>query len=212
MGLVIMNNIIKKSKIPHEYQVLIAIGHFSVVELQELSEIYDLDAENWNLVGLSYRNYEEYELAEDAHLKAIEIDSSNEEAYSNLQSLYLLQNKWQDYENIYNLGMKNCNTQSFIIYQDGRYHYQLGNYETAYITALSVLASDNLHNEDAFVLGIKAKLAQYYVIESDNISNECLETAFEMLKKGLFMFPNSVELHKINKTLKGLINSKLQKY
>ena len=60
-----------------------------------------LDAMELNTVGNAFRSFDEYELAEKAFLKSIELNPSYDAPYAHLISLYAKLNKFDLGEDIY---------------------------------------------------------------------------------------------------------------
>lgn len=185
-----------KIDLPIDTQIKIALNTFTSEQLNEIKEKYILNEYHSNIIGLSYRKLGNYEMAEQLYLNAIKLKPDYEEPYGNLMSLYITLEKWDMYEDIYNKGIINAPSNSFIIYQDGRYQFFIGNYEMAYKAALSVLNQENKQNESAFILGLKSLLK---LSNTNNIEDKgkYLAEARLLLEKALTIFPKSIELIKI---------------
>lgn len=190
----------EKVPFPESEQMPVLMNQYKPEEMENMLDKYILKAHHWNLFGNSFRNYEKYEQAENAYLKAIELDPKNEEPYGNLLSLYILTESYDNYESVYQKGMQNANPQDFIVLQDGRYQYKKGNYDMAYSAALSVLTSKNMQDEAAWVLGVNA-LSSMAANETndDNKTDEYYNQAKEMHSRALFVFPNSESIKNLLK-------------
>lgn len=190
------NNHFDKIDLPIDTQIKIVLNAFSLEEMNEIEGKYYLNEYHWNILGLSYRKINNYEMAEKSYLNAIELKPDYEEPYGNLMSLYILLERWNSYEDIYAKGISKASTTSFIIYQDGRFQFQIGNYDVAYNAALTILQQEKMHSEPAYVLGIKSliKLSESASIE---VRGKFFAESALLLDRALNMFPNSVDLIKI---------------
>ena len=190
------NNV--KAKFPEELQLQIVLNMLSVAELLEITKKYELKAHHWNLIANSYKQFQEYYLAEKAYLQAIELDPTNEEPYGNLMALYLTTNNYSNYENLYSAGMANANPRSYIVLKDGLYQYKhKKNYDMAHSAALSVLTAKKMQDEDAFILAVSALFSWGLECENQNEGYDKFMEGIEMLRRGLIVFPNSEHLNTI---------------
>ena len=84
-----------KKTIPIELQTQLMLGtkKFSKFQLLSFQEEYELDTHTYNTLAMAFRHIEEYEIAEEMYLESIELCPTNENPYSNLLSLYILQKK-----------------------------------------------------------------------------------------------------------------------
>lgn len=185
------DNTAKREGISNETLTKLALNMLTLNELNDLVLNNKLDSHQMNLVANSYRHYEDYDFAEKAFLSAIELDPSNDQPYGNLMSLYILQSKFEQCNEIYQIGMKYADNKSFIIFQDGRYHYTRGSYGMAYSAALQVLTMERMQNEVAFILGVQAQLNLAEESKDDVTTNKYNNSAKEMLSQGLYIFPKS---------------------
>lgn len=183
-----------RGSISSETETKLALNLLSFKELNDLIANEILNANQWNLIANSYRYQEKYDLAEAAYLKAIELDPKNEEPYGNLLSLYILTENFANYEDIYSDGMRNASPKNFIVYQDGRYQYQTGDYDMAYSAALSVLTAKQMQDEGAWILGVLSSFNMAREAENDEKKLEFYNQANDMLEKGLIVYPESAEL------------------
>jgi tetratricopeptide (TPR) repeat protein len=192
---------VEKEPFPEEYQMQLVMNQYQPKELEEMQEKFILKANHWNLFGNSFRYYEKYEEAENAYLQSVELDPNNEEPYGNLLSLYIQTDNYENYENVYQKGTKNANPQDFIIYQDGRYQYHQGDYDMAFSAALSVLTSKQMQDEGAWILGVRALMGMGDNERDKEKSLEHYSQAIDMLKKGLFVFPESKGLKQLKEMI-----------
>ncbi len=186
-----------KKPMPEAYQVQILMNQFSVEQLKKLTQDYTLLAHHWNLIANSYKQFQEYDLAEKAYLKAIELDKTNEDHYGNLLALYIKTDNYTNYENIYSAGMANANPRSYIVLKDGMYHYKQKNYDMAHSAALSVLTAKQMQDENAFILAVTSLFSWALEIENKEEVYEKFMEGIEMLRLGLIVFPNSEHLNSI---------------
>lgn len=189
----------EKLDLPIDTQIKIALNAFSSEQLNDIKDRYKLNEYHWNIIGLSYRKIGNYEMAEQSYLNAIELKPAYEEPYGNLMSLYIQLENWESYKEIYKKGIQNASSNSFLIYQDGRYQYYIGNFEMSYNAALSVLEQEKKPNESAFVLGIKSllQLAQTRKIED---KGKYFAEASLLLDRAIYLIPNSIDLIKIKES------------
>lgn len=179
------------------YKLNLVLNTYSVDELKEISKIPDLDYNQWNFIGNSYRHHQEFELAENAYQKSIELNPVNAEPYSNLLSLYISFKKYDNYENIYSSGMANAYPKYQIIYQDGRYQYLEEDYDMAYSAALSVLTAKQMEDEGAWILGVMSLLKMSENETDITQKAEYYMEAKEMLSKGLVVYRDSNDLKEL---------------
>ncbi|MDR2970781.1 MAG: hypothetical protein LBU83_02455 [Bacteroidales bacterium] len=185
----------EKQPMPPEYQIKIVVGQFNKKQLLDIQDNYILQANHFDLIGTAFRNLEEYELAEKAYFKAIELKADYEDPYSNLMSLYILQKKYDHCEAIYRKGMDNSSdSKSSIVYQDGRLMFVKGNYEMAFRAAQSVLNVEQLEHEGAFVLAIHALLS---LIGEGKETESTISQAVQLWKVGVSKFPKSQPLKEL---------------
>ncbi len=180
-----------------DVQMKLATNSYSIDEVIKISKLDNLNYNTWNLIGNSFRYYEKYDLAESAFLKSIELKKDNAEPYSNLQSLYLKIEDFEMYEDIYQKGMANAYPKYYIVYQDGRYQYQKGNYEMAYSAALEVLTAAKMQDEGAWILGVLSNFNMAREAENEEQKIEYYNQANDMLEKGLIVYPESAELKRL---------------
>lgn len=186
-----------KPNFPQELQIQIALNLLDKNALMELLEKYRLEAIHWNLIAICFRNFQEYDLAEQSYLNAIDIDPTNAEPYSNLMSLYIHTKSFHNYENIYQAGMANSHPKYYIVFQDGRYQFNKGRYEMAYSAALEVLTASKMQDEYSWILGVSALLKMAEEETDEEKAEKIIEEAKIMLERGLYVFPNSNELNKM---------------
>lgn len=139
-------------------------------------------------------------MAEKSYLNAIEIKPDYEEPYGNLMSLYIFLKRWDSLESIYQSGISNASSHSFIIFQAGRYQFYLGNYELSYNAALKVIQEDKLDNEQAFILGIKSLIKLTESTNKQDKKTLFVETSI-LLDKALNHFPNSIDLIQLKESI-----------
>jgi tetratricopeptide (TPR) repeat protein len=185
-----------KKLLPVEYQLKMELGEFSKGQLIEIQKDYILQAEHFNSIGTAFRRLEEYDLAEENYLHAIELSPEYEDPYANLLSLYILLEKYDQYEMIYHKGMANSSgSKSSIVYQDGRLHFIKGNYHKALMAARSCLTVEQFQDELSFVLAIKSLLALVKQGEEVEENNKEAKSLFEF---GMKIFPDSALLKELS--------------
>jgi hypothetical protein len=72
-------------------------------------------------------------------------------------------------------------------------------YDMAFSAALSVLTSKQMQDEGAWVLGVYALLGMSENSTDDEQTVEYYNQAKEMLRRGLFVFPNSESIKNLSK-------------
>lgn len=186
----------QKFPMPEEYQVRITLNEFNKEQLLEIINKYILKSHHLNLIGIAFRNLNEFSLAEKAYKDAIELFPEYDEPYGNLLSLYIAQKKYDLCEDVYREGMNNASKKSFIIYQDGRLAFIKGNFEQSLMAARSILIDEKMNDEAAFVLGIHSLLS---LINQHKDTEKNFNEAIKMWKMGLSVFPDSESLRQLSK-------------
>lgn len=187
-----------KIPFPPENQVNFLIGKYNKDELLEIIDKYSLESHHLNLIGNAFRAINEFDLAEHAFFKSIELMPEYDEPYGNLISLYIIQEKYDQCEDVYLKGMKSATKKSFIIFQDGRLAFIKRNFDQSLMAARTVLMDENMDYEPAFILAIHSLLSLIKEGKGENIKNYCSE-ASETWQTGINKFPQSDDLKQLSK-------------
>jgi tetratricopeptide (TPR) repeat protein len=180
-----MNSSSKKESLPEVYSESISFDYFPIEELTGLPKKYFLTDHHWMLLGDAYRNKKEYDLAEDAYKKAIDMKPENEQYYVKLLSFCIAQGKHKLFEDTYFKGMKNAGNKNSIIYMKGRLFFIQGNYGQALDSVNTMLTSSQIDDEFVYVLGVES-LVNLAIETSDNKKQaEYIKIAKDMLQQGL---------------------------
>lgn len=186
-----------KVPFPPEDQVNFLSGKNNKEQLLEIMYKYMLEATHLNLIGNAFRALNEFDLAEHTFYKCIELSPEYDEPYGNLLSLYILQEKYELYEDVYTKGMKSATKKAFIIFQDGRLAFIRGNFEQSLMAAREVLIEEDFNDEPAFILAIHSLLSLIKAGNGDILSY-CKE-ASETWQTGIEKFPQSDDLKHLSK-------------
>ena len=186
-----------KSIFPPELQVNFLTGKYSKEQLLQIMDNYMLEATHLNLIGNAFRALYEFNLAEQAFNKSIELSPEYDEPYGNLLSLYILQKKYELFEDVYLKGMESAVKKSFIIFQDGRLAFIMGNFEQSLMAAREVMIEEDFNDEPAFILAIHSLLSLIKADKGD-VAGYCKEAA-ETWQTGIKKFPQSDDLKHLSK-------------
>ena len=167
-------------------------------QLLNMLDDHTLSAMELNSVGNAFRNLDEYELAEKAFLKSIELNPSYDAPYAHLISLYAKLNKFDLCEEIYQKGSKNATKKTYIMYHDGRLRFLQEDYKGSLMAGRCILIDDQWQNEEAIGMVIESLLMLIKNKQSENPAID-LQEAYEAWKRGLILFPNSQELLRYSK-------------
>jgi len=110
--------------------------------------------------------------------------------------LYIAQQKFELFEDVYRKGMKSAAKKSFIIYQEGRLSFIRGDFKQSLMAAKCVLADEQFQDEDAFILGLNSLFS--LINQNDNEENN-FNDATEMWEMATSIFPDSQPLKKFSK-------------
>ncbi len=155
-----------------------------------------LESHHLNLIGNTFRNLNEYILAEDAYTEEIKLLPKFDEPFGYLLSVYIAQQKLELFEDVYRQGMKSAAKKYFIIYQDGRLPFIRGNFKQSLMAAKCILADEQFKDEAAFILGLRSLL--YLINQNDNEENNFTD-ATEMWEMATSIFPESLRLKEFSK-------------